>query len=89
MCRAQHSIPSKSTAQGTNSNADINSVNIFETFQNHSSAVTWLLIIIVLILLGHFFIKLYQINKRSIQRSEQSKRLNRVMSKLALEEDKV
>lgn len=87
MCNSKNSIPSVNKAEGQNSNADTNSVNIYETIQNHSSTVTICLVIIVIILIGHFLFKLYTFNKSAIKRNEQSKRLTRVMSKLALEDE--
>ena len=86
MCNSRQSVPAQTKAQGSNNNADTNVVNIYETIMTHTPLVTVLLLIITLILLFHCVYKIYVLKVRSIKRNEQSKRITRVMSKLALDD---
>lgn len=87
MCNSKQSVPAHTKAQGENNNADTNVVNIYETIKTHTSLVTVLMVVITLILVLHCVYKIYVINRRSIKRSEQSKRITRVMSKLAVDDN--
>lgn len=63
--------------QGTESkrdNSNANSINvIIDKIDEHGSGLSIFLIIIVTILIFHFFIKLYKMNKSCIQKTERIK----------------
>lgn len=87
MCNSKNAITPVNKAQGQKNNADTNSVNIYETVQTHGGILIFLLAIITIILVFHCAVKVYKINKNAIKRNEGTKRLNRAMSRMAVQED--
>lgn len=65
-----NSKPAASTASGANSNSDTNSVNIYQTLEDHKNATTIILLLILAVLIINGLFKLYNWNKNKINKLE-------------------
>lgn len=74
------SKPQNTESSGDFSNANSNSITIVETLENHSSSISAFLIVIVVILVIHLTIKIYKMNKKSIQKKERAKSRTNISS---------